>query len=59
MTIPVTLVPDTSQTLQQNEIKIIKIKVKNRETLSYMDWITFKNHFVYNGNLSDKNSLLK
>ena len=36
----------------------IKRKVKNRETLSYVDWIIFKNYFVYNQNLSDKKSLL-
>ena len=32
----------------------IKTKVKNYETLSYMDWVTLKNYFVYNETLSDK-----
>ena len=49
-----------------NDSEIIKINLFNddiqsfiseREMLSYMDWIKFKNCFVYNRHLSDKNSL--
>ena len=37
---------------------LIKTNVKNRETLLYMDWIIFKDYFVYNRTLSDKLLLL-
>ena len=53
-----TLVPDIIQILQRNEIMLFKGKIKNRDTLSYMDWMIFKHYFVYNRNLSDKKSLL-
>ena len=45
--------------LQRKEIILIKTKVKNSETLSYMNWITLKNYFGYNRNLSDEKALLK
>ena len=38
-------------------IMCLKEKIKNRETLSYIDWLNFKNCFVYNQNVSDKKSL--
>ena len=53
MTIPDNLVSD----LATKRITCLKGKNKNRETLSYMDWINFKNNFVYNQNLSDTKSL--
>ena len=54
MTIPDNLVSD----LATKRITCLKGKNKNRETLSYMDWINFKNNFVYNQNSSDKKSLI-
>ena len=38
-------------------ITCLKGKNKNRETLSYINWINFKNHFVYNQNLNDEHIL--
>ena len=52
ITIPDILVPDLGTT----RIMSLKEKIKNRETLSYSDWINFKSCFVYNQNLSDKNA---
>ena len=58
ITLSDTLVRDIIQILQRNKIMLFKGKIKNRDTLSYMDWMIFKNYFVYNRNLSDKKSLL-
>ena len=51
--LPDTLVPDLATT----RIMSFKDKIKNRETISYIDWINFKKYFVYDQNLSDKQIL--
>ena len=48
------LVPDLATT----RIVCFKDKIKNRETINYIDWVNFKNFFVYDQNLSNK-TLLK
>ena len=46
-TITDNLVPDVIQILQLTVIMLLKGKIKNCETLSYMDWINLKYYFVY------------
>ena len=48
--LPDILVPELTTT----RIICLKDKIKNRDTINYIDWVNFKNYFVYDQKLSDK-----
>ena len=53
ITLPDILIPDLTTT----RIICLKDKIKNRDAINYIDWVNFKNYFVYDQFLSDKKLL--
>ena len=53
ITLPDILIPDLTTT----RIICLKDKIKKSDTINYIDWVNYKNYFVYDQKLSDKKLL--
>ena len=52
-TLPDIMIPD----LTTSNINFLKDKIKNHDTVNDIDWVEFKNYFIYDHNFSNKKLL--